>query len=142
MQADFKSDSRGAIGVGHLSNQHSLIAPVLEASARMHNDPEYRRKVEQAASTPINIAVMTGLFWQLPTTHTDGCNVDGIPLECHIQMGGSEVSSVSWGCSTACHLSWQYCRGIRQGTSLGQHITPWACRDETLTCQVMILGTR
>jgi hypothetical protein len=99
MQAGL-SDSRSVVGVG--SRSRSVIAPVLEASARVRNEPEYRRKLEQAASMPINIAVMTGLFWQLPSTHTEGCHVDGIPLDCYIQMGGSEVSSVTLWCLAAC----------------------------------------
>jgi hypothetical protein len=37
---------------------------------------------------------MTGLFWQLPTDHLKGCEVDGVPLTCHIQNGGNEVSDI------------------------------------------------
>jgi hypothetical protein len=61
----------------------------------VHNDPVYRKKLEEAASKPINIAVMTGLFWNLPVSHTHGCQVDGIPLDCHIQNGGTEVSRLA-----------------------------------------------
>jgi hypothetical protein len=78
-----------------VSNASSLLAPVLTASDRAHKDPVYRQKLEEAASKPINIAVMTGLFWQLPVSHTQGCQVDGIPLDCHIQNGGTKVSLLS-----------------------------------------------
>jgi hypothetical protein len=60
---------------------------------------------------------MTGLFWQLPTDHLKGCEVDGVPLTCHIQNGGNEVRGM-WAtthtlgqgdefldpCKTACEL--------------------------------------
>jgi hypothetical protein len=64
---------------------------VLTATARAKSDPVYRKKLEEAASKPINIAVMSSLFWALPVSHTQGCKVDGIPLDCHIQSGGTEV---------------------------------------------------
>lgn len=73
------------------ANKSSLISRVIKACGRAQRDPAHRTKLLQAASTPIHIAVMTGLFWQLPTDSTKGCEVDGIPLDCHIQKGGTEV---------------------------------------------------
>lgn len=69
----------------------TLLVTSLTASERTRTDPAYRRKLEQAATKPINIAVMTSLFWALPVSQTNGCQVDGIPLDCHIQSGGTEV---------------------------------------------------
>jgi len=69
----------------------TLLVTSLAASERTRTDPAYRRKLEQAAAKPINIAVMTSLFWALPVSQTNGCQVDGIPLDCHIQNGGTEV---------------------------------------------------
>jgi len=57
-----------------------------------------RSKLEAAASTPINIAFMTSLFWELPQGRVRGCQVDGIPLDCRIHMGGSKV------CARRCQI--------------------------------------
>jgi hypothetical protein len=74
--------------------QPSILAPVLLAHERAKTDPVYREKLRQAAAKPINIAVMTSLFWGLPVEGTKGCSVDGIPLDCHIQNGGTTVCCV------------------------------------------------
>lgn len=87
----------------------SLLAPVLTATARAQEDPAYRKRLEEAASKPINIAVMTGLFWNLPTSHTQGCKVDGIPLDCHIQNGGTEVSRQMLSSTDMAGPHAQYC---------------------------------
>ena len=85
-------DAKQQLGINSSSSrQHSILGPVLAAAVRSRNDPFYYQKLKAAASKPITIAVMTGLFWQLPTTHTEGCKVDGIPLDCRIQNGGTEV---------------------------------------------------
>jgi hypothetical protein len=37
---------------------------------------------------------MNDLWWELPPNSTQGCEVDGIPLDCHIHIGGTEVRGV------------------------------------------------
>jgi hypothetical protein len=69
-----------------------VLVPALAAAARRATDPAYLARLKHAAAAPVNIAVMTSLFWQLPVHGTDGCSVDGVPLDCHIQNGGTEVS--------------------------------------------------
>ena len=100
-------DAKQHLGINSSSSrQHSILGPVLAAAVRSRDDPDYYQKLKAAASKPITIAVMTGLFWQLPTTHTQGCKVDGIPLDCHMQNGGTEVRTGLHGCVQYYSVMW------------------------------------
>jgi hypothetical protein len=100
-------DAKQYLGINSSSTrQHSILGPVLAAAVRSRNDPVYYQKLKAAAAKPITIAVMTGLFWQLRTTHTEGCKVDGIPLDCHIQNGGTEVRTGLHGCLQYYSIMW------------------------------------
>jgi hypothetical protein len=67
-----------------------VLTPFRAAAARATSDPSYLQKLRGAASKPINVAVMTGLYWSLPT-EKPVCEVAGIKLDCHVQNGGTEV---------------------------------------------------
>jgi hypothetical protein len=62
-------------------------------SVRSRNDPAYLRKLQEAARKPINLAIMTNLAWPFPINTTNGCKLDGVPLDCRIHKGGTEVRS-------------------------------------------------
>lgn len=64
------------------------------ATASRGGDAAYIARLKVAAASRINIAVMTSLFWPLPMHATDGCQVDGVTLDCHVQMGGDEVRAM------------------------------------------------
>lgn len=67
-----------------------LLGPLKVAATRRANDTAYLPKLQIAASRPINIALMSGLWWAEGTT--DGCMADGVPLDCRVQHGGTNVS--------------------------------------------------
>jgi hypothetical protein len=70
---------------------NAVLLPVQTAAARAQKDSAYMQKLQEAAKKPINIAVMTLLMFDFPTDTTKGCQVDGIPLDCRLQNGGTEV---------------------------------------------------
>lgn len=47
-------------------------------------------KLRAAAATPINVVVMTSLFWSLSSKQTDNCSVDGVPLDCRVTQHADE----------------------------------------------------
>jgi hypothetical protein len=49
-------------------------------------------RLRAAVATPVCVVVMTGLFWQL-AKHTHSCNVDGVPLECHVTPDASQADT-------------------------------------------------
>jgi hypothetical protein len=71
---------------------NNVLLPVLTAATRAQEDLTYIQKLQEAARQPINIAVMTTLMFDFPKDTTKGCQVDGIPLDCRIHNGGTEVS--------------------------------------------------
>jgi hypothetical protein len=70
--------------------QHLLAR--LEAEQRRAQDSDYQAKLQQAAATPINIVVMSGVFWNIPSS-VKGCSLDGVPLDCRWSTNKTRVSS-------------------------------------------------
>jgi hypothetical protein len=132
------SSSSSSPGSGHPGAQTArhtdVLVPALAAAARAATDPAYLARLKQAAAAPINIAVMTSLFWQLPVHGTDGCSVDGVPLNCHIQNGGTEVSvllglSAAFSCCN-CSLNTQV---VAAGVSEQGRRALLSCRCDPLS---------
>uniref|UniRef100_A0A383W9Z5 Fucosyltransferase n=1 Tax=Tetradesmus obliquus TaxID=3088 RepID=A0A383W9Z5_TETOB len=53
-------------------------------------DPEYIAKLRKAVEKPINVLIMTGVFWTITSKSTENCSVDGVPLKCNIWQDQSE----------------------------------------------------
>lgn len=68
----------------------------LEAERQRANDPVYMDKLREAAATPINVVVMTSLFWTLSPKQTDGCSLHGVPLDCRVSQRADEVSALGY----------------------------------------------
>eukprot|EP00879_Flechtneria_rotunda_P008736 GHRR01009150.1.p1 GENE.GHRR01009150.1~~GHRR01009150.1.p1 ORF type:complete len:719 (+),score=143.14 GHRR01009150.1:255-2411(+) len=57
------------------------------------NNTGYLARLRQAAGKPINIIVMTSLFWALNPAQTRNCTLEGIPLDCHITQDQSQADT-------------------------------------------------
>jgi hypothetical protein len=88
----------------------------LAADKRQAQDPDYQAKLKAAVATPINVVLMTAVFWQVTAESTRGCTVDGVPLDCRIT---NDTSRVSQHCAAA-------------GTTIMRHPTPIAAACTTL----------
>jgi hypothetical protein len=51
---------------------------------------DYRARLEKAVATPINIAVVTGVFWSFEGK-TDHCYIEGLPISCNFHTAPSEA---------------------------------------------------
>lgn len=62
----------------------------LKAEHQRAQDPAYVAQLRAAAATPINVVIMTSLFW----THQEQnrtCNVAGVPVECRVTKHADQV---------------------------------------------------
>lgn len=62
----------------------STLATAAAEAVPFTGSTDYQQQLRTAASKPINIVVMTGLFWALNPRQTRNCSVDGVPLDCRI----------------------------------------------------------
>jgi len=51
---------------------------------------DYRARLEKAVATPINIAVVTGVFWSFEGK-TDHCYIEGLPISCNFHTAPSQA---------------------------------------------------
>eukprot|EP00878_Enallax_costatus_P031535 GHUV01034488.1.p1 GENE.GHUV01034488.1~~GHUV01034488.1.p1 ORF type:complete len:620 (+),score=105.70 GHUV01034488.1:566-2425(+) len=87
-------DIRGGSNSSSTGSPTTTTAHVTAAAAGQPPDPAgYQQRLKGAASKPINIVVMTGLFWSLNPKQTENCTVDGVPLDCHITADQSHADS-------------------------------------------------